>query len=569
MRYTLDRFDRLPPALVAKLAEQGITHTDALLDRAAVYDQRAELAASTGVPAHEIARAAQLADLVRIKGVGIKLAQLLVLSAKAATVKDIAKCDPDILRVELLEANRLHDLLSAVPSRLQIAGCIEEARELRPRLALEKTSVDEFADHVRRVRCKQRKAQSPVNRAMLALAFAIVALGLAALTLVNYLALPDTTGLPEPVAGILDDLLRARLWYRVGSGALVISLSMLALVSALRLWRAWCTWHNLGLALRLFRRPVYQRAYLRMEDVDLSSAVRALWISGGVWMTIVVWIVVAAIRAPDDETMLASWRLPMHLLGTVMIVVAFVPDVAAFLTERKSEGRIGLAASQRFLLWRLLSLAAGIGVGLLTVRALIPGALVVHRFVVSAWVSPAYFARIERGRAQLKDALAEMPDYLGDEALADSVVDALLVDGESNLALLVDEDGQHPETPALRLCGTVGVWMLGNAALVYFVAPFIILGEPFRALIFIGLTALSFYSEEFLQDRLRPAFYLPEGSLVGILLLAVIILANTILYDAIYQGATEKYHLCPFCQGEVASASTFCSSCGAKQIEKP
>jgi hypothetical protein len=146
-----------------------------------------------------------------------------------------------------------------------------------------------------------------------------------------------------------------------------------------------------------------------------------------------------------------------------------------------------------------------------------------------------------------------------------STLDGLFIDEEIPQAMLKDPDGKLWEEQPLRLGSSIGIWMLINAILFHFVAPFVITGKPYKALAFIGLTALSYYSEELLEGIAPDAFFLPRGSLVAIMMLATLILVNTVFFDSIYQGATEKYHLCPFCKGEVGDGSFFCPSCGAEQ----
>jgi predicted flap endonuclease-1-like 5' DNA nuclease len=75
-----------------------------------------------------------LADLMRIKGVGQEYADLLE-EAGVDTVKELRRRNPDNLHTALLEVNKEKQLVRHVPGRDQVADWIEQAKALPPKVA--------------------------------------------------------------------------------------------------------------------------------------------------------------------------------------------------------------------------------------------------------------------------------------------------------------------------------------------------------------------------------------------------------------------------------------------------
>jgi predicted flap endonuclease-1-like 5' DNA nuclease len=112
-----------------KLREAGIRTTAALLKAAGSKRGRHDLAAETGIPEKLILEWVNLADLMRIRGVGEEFSDLLE-EAGVDTVKELARRDPENLYAALHETNMRSKLVRRMPSRDQVADWVEQARSL-------------------------------------------------------------------------------------------------------------------------------------------------------------------------------------------------------------------------------------------------------------------------------------------------------------------------------------------------------------------------------------------------------------------------------------------------------
>ncbi|MFC0217464.1 putative flap endonuclease-1-like 5' DNA nuclease [Pseudochelatococcus lubricantis] len=111
----------------------GIATTDALLERAHDPKGRRELAAETGIDEALILRWANIADLLRIHGVGKEYSDLLE-AAGVDTVKELKHRNAVNLTKALAEANEKGNYVRALPTEKVVAKWIEQAKELPPLL---------------------------------------------------------------------------------------------------------------------------------------------------------------------------------------------------------------------------------------------------------------------------------------------------------------------------------------------------------------------------------------------------------------------------------------------------
>ena len=116
-------------AYAAKLAEQGITTGEALLAAGRTAKGREQLAEATGISRKLILEWVNLADLFRIKGIGEEYSDLLE-EAGVDTVAELAQRNPENLYRALVEANQVKKLVRRLPSQLQVAYWVEQAKEL-------------------------------------------------------------------------------------------------------------------------------------------------------------------------------------------------------------------------------------------------------------------------------------------------------------------------------------------------------------------------------------------------------------------------------------------------------
>lgn len=112
-----------------KLAGAGVTTVEGLLETGASKAGRKKLAADSGIDEGKILDWVNMADLFRIKGIGSQFSELLK-AAGVDTVKELKNRNAENLLAKLTEVQAATGKTKAVPALSQIAGYIEQAKEL-------------------------------------------------------------------------------------------------------------------------------------------------------------------------------------------------------------------------------------------------------------------------------------------------------------------------------------------------------------------------------------------------------------------------------------------------------
>lgn len=131
MAYRIDEIEGIGPANKEKLMAAGVTNTDQLLEKAASKAGRQALAAETGIDEKRILTFVNLADLMRVKGIGRQFAELLQ-AAGVDTIKELRTRKAANLAAAVAATNAEKNLAKTVPSQSQIEGFIEAAKALEP-----------------------------------------------------------------------------------------------------------------------------------------------------------------------------------------------------------------------------------------------------------------------------------------------------------------------------------------------------------------------------------------------------------------------------------------------------
>ena len=129
MTYPITKIEGLTALAAAKLKEQGIRTTESLLERASTYKDRKTLAAATGLCEKQILEWANIADCMRIKGMGKAKAELLR-AAGVSTVREFVQRNPGRLAQAMAEANSKRRLVRVLPSEKSVGQLIQLARKL-------------------------------------------------------------------------------------------------------------------------------------------------------------------------------------------------------------------------------------------------------------------------------------------------------------------------------------------------------------------------------------------------------------------------------------------------------
>ncbi len=129
MSYSIDEIEGIGPTYAAKLSELGIKTTEAYLERAKDPSGRKALEKDTGIDGKRILKWANMADLMRISGVGEEYSELLE-AAGVDTVKELKHRNAANLATKMSEVNEEKKLVRQVPSESQVTKWVEQAKEL-------------------------------------------------------------------------------------------------------------------------------------------------------------------------------------------------------------------------------------------------------------------------------------------------------------------------------------------------------------------------------------------------------------------------------------------------------
>jgi predicted flap endonuclease-1-like 5' DNA nuclease len=123
------KIEGIGPAYKEKLVAAGIKTVESLLEAGAEAKGRQELAEKTGITVKLILEWVNLADLMRIKGVGEEYSDLLE-EAGVDTVVELSNRNAENLYAKIGEVNTQKKLVRVTPSLKQVQDWIEQAKSL-------------------------------------------------------------------------------------------------------------------------------------------------------------------------------------------------------------------------------------------------------------------------------------------------------------------------------------------------------------------------------------------------------------------------------------------------------
>lgn len=129
MNYPITDIEGIGPAIAERLKALRIRTTTKLLEAAKNPKRRKAIAHQTGIDSQKLLRWVNMADMMRIKGVGEELSELLE-SVGVDTVRDLKRRNPKNLAQAMAAANKARKLVRAVPSDKMIEKWIAQAKSL-------------------------------------------------------------------------------------------------------------------------------------------------------------------------------------------------------------------------------------------------------------------------------------------------------------------------------------------------------------------------------------------------------------------------------------------------------
>ena len=132
MSYRIEEIEGIGPAKTAALLKADIKTTEQLLAAAGSKKGREQTAAATGLDTKQLLKFVNLADLMRIKGVGEEYSELLE-AGGVDTVKELAHRVPANLHKKLGEVAAANPrLVRRAPNAGECAAWVAEAKTLQP-----------------------------------------------------------------------------------------------------------------------------------------------------------------------------------------------------------------------------------------------------------------------------------------------------------------------------------------------------------------------------------------------------------------------------------------------------
>ncbi len=129
MSYKIEEIEGIGPVYGEKLRAADIQTTDDLLKACASPAGRKDMAEKTGLSDKHILKWANMADLMRISGVGEEYSELLE-AAGVDTVKELKHRVPENLAAKMAEVNEEKKLTRQVPSASMVEKWVAQAKEL-------------------------------------------------------------------------------------------------------------------------------------------------------------------------------------------------------------------------------------------------------------------------------------------------------------------------------------------------------------------------------------------------------------------------------------------------------
>src|SRR5246500_860820 len=134
MTYPISEIEGMSAFSSSKLKSLGIRTTAALLEAARTVKGRRALSAKTCISEQQLLEWANVADYMRIPGMG-KAKVGLVRAAGATTVRELAHRNPARLAQNMKEVNTKRRLVRIMPTEKSVAPLIAPARKLQPKIS--------------------------------------------------------------------------------------------------------------------------------------------------------------------------------------------------------------------------------------------------------------------------------------------------------------------------------------------------------------------------------------------------------------------------------------------------
>ena len=133
MSYKIDEIEGIGPVYAEKLGAANINTTDDFLEFCCDAKGRKAVGDQTGLGESLLLKWANMADMMRVKGVARQYAELLEASG-VDTVKELRNRRADNLAAKMEEVNGEKNLCRLAPSQATVQEWIDQAKVMDPRI---------------------------------------------------------------------------------------------------------------------------------------------------------------------------------------------------------------------------------------------------------------------------------------------------------------------------------------------------------------------------------------------------------------------------------------------------
>lgn len=129
MTYKIEEIQGIGPAFAQKLSAAGITTTSDMLALCCTETGREKVAEKTGLSRSQILKWTNMADLMRVSGIGPQYSELLEYVG-VDTIKELRHRNGANLAAKMVEINEEKHLSGSAPSEKTVKSWIDSAKEL-------------------------------------------------------------------------------------------------------------------------------------------------------------------------------------------------------------------------------------------------------------------------------------------------------------------------------------------------------------------------------------------------------------------------------------------------------
>ena len=134
MTYPISELEGMNAFFASKLKSLGIRTAETLLEATRTAKGRKALSAKTGISEQLLLEWANMADYMRIRGMGMAKIGLMR-AAGVTTVRELAHRNPARLAQNMKEVNTRRKLVRILPSEKSVEQMIAQARKLQPKIS--------------------------------------------------------------------------------------------------------------------------------------------------------------------------------------------------------------------------------------------------------------------------------------------------------------------------------------------------------------------------------------------------------------------------------------------------